>query len=69
MFPKQAQEILKKHGTIVTEKEAKIIVDFLFELADISVKTYMKTHDTTIQKFDSFRGTTKRTESSGRIKS
>lgn len=53
MNPKKAQEILKKHGTIVTEREAKLIVDFLYELAEISVKTYMQAHDKTIEKFDS----------------
>jgi hypothetical protein len=60
MNPKKAQEILKKHGAIVTEREAEIIVDFLYKLAEISVKTYMQTLDRTIEKFDSARDVSKR---------
>lgn len=47
MTPKKAQTILKKHGTIVTIREAKIIVDFLNMLAVISIEIYMKANNNT----------------------
>lgn len=37
MTVKQAMEILKKNGLIVTEREAKIILDFLHLLTEGSV--------------------------------
>jgi hypothetical protein len=41
MSPEKAMSILKQHGTIVTHEEAKLIVDFLYKLASISVEIYM----------------------------
>ena len=45
MTPKQAMKIFKKEGTIVTEQEAEIILDFLHKLAEISVNTIMQSLD------------------------
>lgn len=38
--PKEAVEILRAHGTRVCEEEAKIIIEFMVKLADISLSQY-----------------------------
>ena len=40
--PQKAIEILKQHGIIVTIEEAKLILNFMYKVAGISVKTYIK---------------------------
>lgn len=40
--PEKAAEILKKGGMHVTIEQAKIILEFLYKLADISVAQYLK---------------------------
>lgn len=35
-------EILAKHGTVVSEEEAKTILDFLTELAEIALAQYWR---------------------------
>ncbi len=42
LTPEKAVEILKKHGTIVTIEEAKLILDFMYKLGKLSVKQYVK---------------------------
>lgn len=54
--PKYVMKTLKKEGTIVTEQEAVIILDFLYKLAEISVNTYMHSLDKFEVEFDSGRG-------------
>ena len=39
--PNKAVEILRKDGIEVTEEQAKIILDFLYEIAGILVDQYM----------------------------
>lgn len=41
MSIKQAMEIIKKNGLIVTERDARIILEFLNILAEISVEICM----------------------------
>ncbi len=36
--PEKAIEILKKHGKEVSAEEAKIILDFLYKIAKLTVK-------------------------------
>jgi len=40
--PERAVEILKKHGTIVTIDEAKLILDFIYNFAILSVNQVIK---------------------------
>jgi len=40
--PEKAVEILKKHGTIVTLDEAKLILDFIYNFAILSVNQVIK---------------------------
>jgi len=40
--PQQAVNILKEHGTVATIEEAKIILDFMYKIAKLSVETYIK---------------------------
>ena len=40
--PQKAVEILKQHGTIVIIEEAKLILDFMYKIGYISVRTYVK---------------------------
>ena len=40
--PEKAAEILKKGGMDVTLEQAKLILQFLYKLADISVAQYLK---------------------------
>ena len=61
MTPKQAMKILKKEGTIVTEQEAEIILDFLYKIAEISVNTIMKSLDKSEVEFASGRGSSSNT--------
>lgn len=42
LTPEKAVEILKKYGTIVTVEEAKLILDFMYKLAKLSVEQYVK---------------------------
>lgn len=35
--PKKAIEILKKHGTVVTLEEAKIMLDLMYKFAKLAV--------------------------------
>jgi len=41
MTPKEAVEILRTHGTQVSEEEAKIILEFMVNLANISLSQYL----------------------------
>lgn len=38
LTPEKAVEILKKHGTIITIEEAKLILDFMYKIAKLSVE-------------------------------
>ncbi len=40
--PERAIEILKKDGLEVTLEQAKLIVEFLYQMADIVVDQYLK---------------------------
>lgn len=40
--PEKAIEILKKDGLEVTLEQAKLIVEFLYQMADIVVEQYLK---------------------------
>lgn len=40
--PEMAVKLLKKEGTQVTLEEAKLIVDFMYNLAEIAYKIYVK---------------------------
>ena len=40
--PEKAVEILKKHGTIITENEAKIMLDFLYKFAKLTLEIVLK---------------------------
>jgi len=40
--PEKAAEILKKGGMDVTLEQAKLILEFLYKLADISVAQYLE---------------------------
>ncbi len=40
--PEKAKEILKKDGVIATADEAKIILEFLYQMAGIVVDQYLK---------------------------
>lgn len=42
MTPSQGMKILAKHGTIVTEDEAEIILDFVSKMSKIAVNQYLK---------------------------
>lgn len=39
--PEKIVEILGKHGTHVTIEEAKIILEFMYKLANIALTTYL----------------------------
>ena len=41
--PEQAVEILKKHGTVVTLDEAKIILNLMYIIGRLAVNQYVKT--------------------------
>lgn len=43
--PQEAVEILRAHGTHVSEQEAKIILDFMYNLALLSLKQYLTYED------------------------
>ncbi len=40
--PEKAVETLKKNGTIVTIDEAKLILDFMYKIGNLSVGQYVK---------------------------
>lgn len=40
--PEKAVEILKKHGTIVTLEEAKIMLDLMYKFAKLAVNQIVK---------------------------
>jgi hypothetical protein len=40
--PEKAVKILQEHGTIVSLEEAKIILDFMYKIAKLSVEQYIK---------------------------
>jgi len=40
--PQQAVDILGKHGTKVTLKEAELILEFMYAFAKLSVDQYVK---------------------------
>lgn len=40
--PKKAVDILREHGTIVTIEEAKLILDFMYKFAILSVDQVVK---------------------------
>jgi len=35
--PEQAVEILKKHGTVISVEEAKLVLDFLYDLVKLAL--------------------------------
>ncbi|GAA3927435.1 hypothetical protein [Chitinophaga oryziterrae] len=39
--PEKIVEILKGHGTHVTIEEAKLILEFMYKLAQIALNTYL----------------------------
>ena len=39
--PEKAMELLRKDGIEVTEEQAKVILEFLYEMADIVVAQYL----------------------------
>lgn len=41
MSPEKAIELLKKDGIIVNCRQAEIILDFLYEMAEITVDQYL----------------------------
>lgn len=40
--PEKAVEILKKSGTIITVKDAKFVLDFLYKFAKLTLETVLK---------------------------
>lgn len=42
MTPSQVMKILAKYGTIVTEDEAEIILDFVSKMSKIAVDQYLR---------------------------
>jgi len=40
--PEKAVKILQEHGTIVSLEEAKIILDFMYKIAKLSLDQYIK---------------------------
>lgn len=40
--PEKAREILKKDGLVVTTEQAKLILDLLYKLADITLRTLLR---------------------------
>lgn len=42
LTPKKVIEILAKKGTIVSEEEAEIILDFISKIAKIAVQQYLR---------------------------
>jgi hypothetical protein len=40
--PKQAVKLLKEHGTVVTEAEAELIIDWMYKFGKLAVDTYIK---------------------------
>lgn len=40
--PEKAVKILQEHGTIITLEEAKLILDFMYKFAKLSVNQYVK---------------------------
>ncbi|CAL1519192.1 hypothetical protein MMC2321_02937 [Chitinophaga sp. MM2321] len=43
--PQQAIQILQKDGIVTNQTEAKIILDFLYIIAEIVVDTYLENSD------------------------
>jgi hypothetical protein len=48
--PKQAVEVLTRHGTIVTEEEAEKILVFMQQLGNIALDQYLEGEKDTIKK-------------------
>lgn len=44
--PEKAKEILDKHGTEVTTVQAKLILDFMYKFAILSVKQIVRQRNT-----------------------
>ncbi|WP_298302410.1 hypothetical protein [Hydrotalea sp.] len=42
MTPSQVMKILAKHGTVVTEDEAEIILDFVSKMSKIAIDQYLR---------------------------
>ena len=42
LTPEKAVEILKKHGTQITVEEAKLMLDFLYKFAKLTLETVLK---------------------------
>jgi hypothetical protein len=42
--PEKAVKILAKHGRKVSVEEAKLILDFVYDLANLSVKQVLRRH-------------------------
>lgn len=42
MTPSQVMKILSKHGTIVTEDKAEIILDFVSKMSQIAVDQHLR---------------------------
>lgn len=55
MTPEMVITILKKHGTIVTLEEAKLIIEFLKKLAEISIRTCLNEENKLENKEDNRR--------------
>ena len=52
MSPEKAMELLNKYGTNVTAEEAKLIIDFLKKLAEISIRTYQNAENKMENNFE-----------------
>lgn len=47
--PQHVVEILKREGIIITEEQAKLILDFMYQLANIALDVY-ENHEKTLAK-------------------
>lgn len=47
--PQNVVEILKKEGIIITHDQAKLILDFMYQLANIALDVY-ENHEKTLAK-------------------
>lgn len=59
MTAKEAVEILRAHGTQVSEEEAKIILEFMVNLANISLSQYLN-HENSRPVYQGEHGRTSR---------
>ena len=47
--PQHVVEILKREGIIITEEQAKLILDFMYQLANFALDVY-ENHEKTLAK-------------------